>query len=67
MLLLIIIGVAAICVLGLVCNWVLKGRSGLDATPQSDPDRAKRIRADAQANAYQSRGAQNNTFGGGGF
>jgi hypothetical protein len=65
-LLLIAIGMVAICVLGLVCRWILKARSGLDAMYQSDPDRATRIKADAQANVIHSHGAQGNSFGGGG-
>ena len=64
MLLLIIIGVAAICVLGLVCNWVLRARGGLDSMYQSDPDRATRIEMDTQLNAMHSR---HHGGGGGGF
>jgi hypothetical protein len=44
----IVVGLVAIALLGVVCDWVLKARSGLEVDVRTDADRAHRPEADAQ-------------------
>jgi hypothetical protein len=60
----IVIGALAICLLGVVCSWILRARSRLEPAQPADAERRKRLRAEAQANAAYSRAAQDNSFGG---
>ena len=63
----IIIGVIALIGLGLACSWILRARAGLDATYQTDPDRAARIELDTQLHHMQIDGRRNGGGGAGGF
>jgi hypothetical protein len=44
----IVVGLVAIALLGFVCDWVLKARSGLEVDLRTDADRVYRPEADAQ-------------------
>jgi len=63
----IIIGVLAICLLGVVCSWILRARSRLEPAQPADPEMRKRLRADAEANTAYSRAARGDRFGNSGL
>jgi hypothetical protein len=58
----IVIVAFAICLLGIVCSWILQARSRLEPAQPGDPELWKRL--EAEANTVYSRAAQDNTFGG---
>jgi uncharacterized membrane protein YccC len=58
----IIILALAICLLGIVCSWILQARSRLEPAQPADLELRKRL--EAKANALYSRTVQDNTFGG---
>jgi hypothetical protein len=63
--LLVIVGLPiAVCILGFLCNRVLKGRNGLEAMSVSDLDRRALQSADAAFHEMHVSNAQNGGFTG---
>jgi hypothetical protein len=60
----IIIGVLAVCLLGVVCSRILRARSRLEPLQPTDPDLPKRLRAEAKANRAHSKAARQHNYGG---
>jgi len=63
--LLVIVGLPmAVCILGFLCNRVLKGHNGLEAMSVSDVDRRTRQQPDAAFHELHVSNAQNGGFTG---
>ena len=60
-----LIGAIAICLLGAVCSWILRARSRLEPLQPGDPELRKRFRAEVKANGLHTRAADGEPFGGG--
>jgi hypothetical protein len=61
----IVLGALAICLLGVVCSRILRARSRLEPLQPADPELRKRLTAEAKANRVHSRAAHGEPFGGG--
>jgi hypothetical protein len=58
----IVIVALAICLLGVVCSWILQARSRLEPAQPADLELRKHL--EAKAKTVYSRAARDNTFGG---